>query len=375
MPEQPHGAVVKVNQQQNALIDRLVATGLYGATASRVIAHGFVRFCSSDKPPGRTISHVHVGNAQAPSQNRKLIGEHILEPGTGKALPMLRGQIFRIEQLGNGQCMDFNAFNLHDYKEHFHCGRTRTMHGLFPTERAVLWSAPPRDRPMFTLIADSVGTNDVNFPRCSAFLYEYFCGYEYHTNCQDILAESLREYELTPDDVHDSFNFWTNAAVDAEDRLYLKPNPAKRGDYVELIAHIDSLVAVTCCTADMFALSNFELKPLKLQILEATSEDKENWLASESRRSRNQQTVADFKVQNIKASRQLERDENYEPVWPLYPISTNEIYVELSDDEYSLLRQLHENEWFADSDGDIVRHAFFSWWLETNLQEMFGEVG
>ena len=42
---------------------------------------------------------------------REVVFEHVMEPGTGKAVPVLRGQILRIEQLGKGQCADFNAFN------------------------------------------------------------------------------------------------------------------------------------------------------------------------------------------------------------------------------------------------------------------------
>ena len=87
---------------------------------------------------------------------REVLYEHVMEPGTGKAVPVLRGQILRIEQIGNGQCADFNAFNLHDYKEYFHTGRTRHLHGLFPAEGDMLWSAPPRERPMFTIIRDTV---------------------------------------------------------------------------------------------------------------------------------------------------------------------------------------------------------------------------
>lgn len=41
--------------------------------------------------------------------------EHTLEPITGKAVPVCRGEIFRIEQLDGGTCVDFNAFDLHDY--------------------------------------------------------------------------------------------------------------------------------------------------------------------------------------------------------------------------------------------------------------------
>jgi uncharacterized protein YcgI (DUF1989 family) len=78
-----------------------------------------------------------------------------LEPGTGRALELRRGMILRIEQIEGGQCVDFNCFNLHDYKEFFHTGRTRHMHGLHPTKGDFLWSAPPRERPMMYILEDT----------------------------------------------------------------------------------------------------------------------------------------------------------------------------------------------------------------------------
>ena len=70
--------------------------------------------------------------------DRNVLLEMILEPGTGKALEMKAGQILRIEQVEGLQCVDFNCFNLHDYKEFMHCGRTRTVHGFNPTKGAFL---------------------------------------------------------------------------------------------------------------------------------------------------------------------------------------------------------------------------------------------
>ena len=64
---------------------------------------------------------------------RRLILEHVMQPGTGKALELLRGQVLRIEQVEDGaQCADSNFFNLHDYKEFFHAARTRHLHGMNP---------------------------------------------------------------------------------------------------------------------------------------------------------------------------------------------------------------------------------------------------
>ena len=139
---------------------------------------------------------------------RKILFEHVLEPGTGKAIELLKGQILRVEQAEGGQCADFNCFNLHDYKEFMHCGRTRTVHGFHPTRGTFMWSAPPRERAMLYILEDTVGRNDVLFPRCSAYVYEASYGFSVHTNCHDIQAEAQREYGLTPDDVHDSFNLF-----------------------------------------------------------------------------------------------------------------------------------------------------------------------
>ena len=47
--------------------------------------------------------------------SRQIISEFTLEPGTGKAIELLKGQILRIEQVEGGQCADFNAFNLHGH--------------------------------------------------------------------------------------------------------------------------------------------------------------------------------------------------------------------------------------------------------------------
>jgi uncharacterized protein len=295
---------------------------------------------------------------------REVVFEHVMEPGTGTAVPVRRGQILRIEQLGEGQCADFNAFNLHDYKEYFHTGRTRHLHGLFPAEGDMLWSAPPRERAMFTIIRDTVGTNDIQYPRCTAFLYEYQYGFEEHTNCHDILAEAIREYGLTPDDVHDSFNFWMHTGVDDQGKLYIKRMLARRGDYVELIAHFDVLAVPNVCGADIFSTSNFELKPLQVQVLESAPEEREGWLLPEEREYRNQRTPADFKLSEIKATRELERDESYAPEWPVYPIVKRPVEVSLSEDEYALVEGLRANGGFGDEDGAIVRHAFFSWWIE-----------
>src|SRR2546430_14243806 len=45
-----------------------------------------------------------------------------LQPISGKAIPLYQGEVLRIIQVGGEQCVDFNCFNLHDYKERMSVG-------------------------------------------------------------------------------------------------------------------------------------------------------------------------------------------------------------------------------------------------------------
>jgi uncharacterized protein YcgI (DUF1989 family) len=292
---------------------------------------------------------------------RKTVHELTIEPGTGKALELRRGQVLRIEQTSGRQCADFNCFNLHDYKEFFHTGRTRHLHGLHPTKGDFLWSAPPRERPMMAIIEDTVGTNDVLYPRCSGFLFEYQYGLPVHTNCHDIQAEAQREFGLTPDDVHDSFNFFMHTGVDATGHPYIAKNTAERGDYVELLALMDVLAVPNVCGADVMMTSDFELKPLKLTIFEGTEHD---WSQiSELPRLKSQRSPADFKVKNIKADRELYRDTGYRPEFANVPLRISELEVKLTAEEFEWVEQLKATGKYGESDAEVLRYVFFTWWI------------
>ena len=204
---------------------------------------------------------------------RQKVWEWVMQPGTGKAVELRKGQILRIEQVEGGQCVDFNCFNLHDYKEFMHCGRTRTVHGFHPSRGTFMWSAPPRERAMLYILEDTYGRNDVLFPRCSAYVYESAYGFDVHTNCHDIQAEAQREYGLTPDDVHDSFNLFMCTEVTLDGHATMTRQNTKPGDYVDLLALIDVLAVPNVCGADVMRTSNFSLKPIKLTVFTATDAD------------------------------------------------------------------------------------------------------
>lgn len=295
---------------------------------------------------------------------RPVLETRILEPGTGKAIELLAGQILRIEQVEGGQCVDFNAFNLHDYKEFMHCGRTRTVHGFNPTEGTFLWSQPPRERALLYILKDTVKRNDVLFPRCSAYLYESAYGFHDHTNCHDIQAEAQREYGLTPDDVHDSFNFFMNTEVGMDGKATITRQSSKAGDFVDLLALTDVLAVPNVCGADVMRTSNFSLKPIKLTIFEATDADMAAVPPTPVLRS--QRTPKDFRQPTIKADRELYRDTAYIPAFTNVPIRTEEVSVTLSDEEATLF-DAARLPLYGDDEGAALRDMLFTWWEENYL--------
>ena len=292
---------------------------------------------------------------------RPVVFEWTVQPGTGKAIELRVGQVLRIEQVDGGQCVDFNCFNLHDYKEFMHCGRTRTVHGFHPSTGTFLWSAPPRERAMLYILEDTVGRNDVLFPRCSAYLYESAYGYDVHTNCQDIQAEAQREYGLTPDDVHDSFNFFMCTEVTTKGSATITRQSSRPGDHVDLLALMDVLAVPNVCGADVMRTSNFSLKPIKLTVYEATAAE----LARVPKVPilNSQRTPKDFRNPAIKVERELRRDPAYVPEFANVPLVVEDLPVPLSAEEYAQLKAV-KLDLYGDDDSSALRDILFSWWEE-----------
>lgn len=349
-----HTVTLRLNQQQLELIDRTVARG---AAADRV---ALVRRALLERgQPAPVREMPPAPPLEGLSTQRELLMEMVLEPGTGKALEVLKGQLLRVEQIEGAQCVDFNAFNLHDYKEFMHAGRTRTLHGLNPGPGDLLWSAPPRERAMMLVLADTVHCNDVMFPRCSANLYESVYGLPLHTNCHDIQAEAQREYGLTPDDVHDSFNLFMCTEF-RDGRGFIKRQHSGPGDHVELLALMDVLAVPNVCGADIMRTSNFSIKPVKLQLWKASERDLA--LVPPLPAWDTQRTPAQFRQPQIKADRPLKRDPTYRAQFTHVPLRFTELEVVLDEAELASLRAADLAGYYGADDGAALRDVLFSWW-------------
>lgn len=290
---------------------------------------------------------------------------HVLEPVTGKALPVHQGEVLRLTQLEGGQCVDFNAFNLQDATERLDVGQSR-LQGLRLRKGHVLFSNPPRWQPMLGILAmsDQCHTDTLD-GRCHAARFERRYGFAQHTNCQDTLAAAIAEYGLAPDDVHDSFNLWMTVDWDAHGHWDIGWNRAPEGDEVELLACRDTLcVPAVCGSGDVTRVSNFWFKPVKAEVLEATAYTRwqvnvieDRYAAPHARRAAEEGAPGDARP------RKLERDPGFEPRFPRHPLRVDELLVRLDAAQLRELDALVAAGFAADRE-DALRRAFFSWYAQ-----------
>ena len=181
---------------------------------------------------------------------------HVLR-GEGKAFSLRQGQLIRITQPApGGQVVDLTVLNAENHHERLWGSKTAWEHGVHLTTGAVLLSTGPWERPLMTITADTLsreptaqGTlfHDVMAGCCSSKSHVR----RYDTDptlpgCFEAIAGALAPFGVPPDFVQDVFNPFMRTGV-LDNRLFHEPSDAAEGDYVELRAEMNVLVAMSCC--------------------------------------------------------------------------------------------------------------------------------
>jgi uncharacterized protein len=201
---------------------------------------------------------VALGSAQwDPSEDRALkpIEQIIVPPATGKAFMIGQGQRLRIVLHEGAQVIDFDAFNRENFKETVGSSVTRGYEGAHLTTGSRIWTNPPYERPMFVITADTVRqrpdprgarSHDMLGGRCTHKRRLFHYGSD-TPGCQENIASAIAEFGLGEEAVHDPFNIFMKTGLDADGKYFWVEPDAVKGDYIELQAEIDCLVAISTC--------------------------------------------------------------------------------------------------------------------------------
>jgi uncharacterized protein len=188
----------------------------------------------------------------------------IIQVGCGVGFRMQRGGHLRIVDICGQQSGDLVAFCDNDSSEALSNGHTFDyLSRLYVRTGDSLYST--RSRPMFKIIADSVGRHDFLYGACTAEMYEIQYGLRNHSNCSDNLMQALRSFGMEVTFMPTPLNVFMNVEVHADGALSIHPPLTRAGDSIVLSAEMDLVVALTACPASL--CNGGSVKPLGYEII------------------------------------------------------------------------------------------------------------
>ena len=199
---------------------------------------------------------------------------------------------FRLISVEGPQVGDLNLWNSEDLSERFFSGKTRQLHATHLTRGDRLWSSIPGIRAMATIThdtlewygwdADGGGVHDVIGTRCDPYTNRLLKGVDYHHCCHSNLTRAMvRELGRSIRDVepliHDVLNvFMCTGFTHDTHQYFMKASPVRPGDYLEFLADIPLLGALSACPGGDCGSSHSDDEtpcyPLQVDILAPSDE-------------------------------------------------------------------------------------------------------
>lgn len=202
---------------------------------------------------------------------------------SGKAFKVNKGQVFRIIQADGPQIGDVWVFNQHDRSEHFMGHTTFLYEGAYLGQYSQLWSCMPHVHPMATMLVEHSGnpTLPENFRNhvalgghCTQAQWEMLSGVKGHNSCHDNGIQAVSEFGMGEQDIiHDNFMVFQPSFIQTDGSGDSMPSQSNPGDFVEFVADMDILVAVSACPVGDYSVPMTEpekitAKGLAYEVLE-----------------------------------------------------------------------------------------------------------
>ena len=206
----------------------------------------------------------------------KILKEQEIPARSGGAWVVKKGQHIRVIEVKGGQIGDFVCFNANNLRERFSQARTKANQGKFLISTGDhLYT---RDNNiLLTITEDTYGIHDLQYGMCSAWVFQKFNSEDYQgfTNdlkvggplgippfgCYEVLQKALKDWPVAPEDIPEPLNLFQTMVFDLDKgTLAIAEGRSKPGDYIDFVARMDVLCALSACPSSG--------KPLRVQIYE-----------------------------------------------------------------------------------------------------------
>lgn len=188
------------------------------------------------------------------------------------SLLVKNGQVLRVIDAEGQQVMDMVCFNAQDKSEKLSCIYSNLFNGTWRlTKGHHLFTN--RANKMWTIIEDTVGLHHSGGGFCSDEINYVRFGVRGTRNCADNLTRAIEPHGLTrPDiDLDSCFNIFMNIPYDPDGKFEIRFPISRAGDYIDLMAHMDILVAISVCPGDRSPTNAYNPTSMRVILFEPPS--------------------------------------------------------------------------------------------------------
>jgi uncharacterized protein YcgI (DUF1989 family) len=186
----------------------------------------------------------------------------------GKAVRIEAGRSFRVVDPNGGQVADTWAFVADDPGEFHSAQHTRAVNSaLFPPVGGHF--VTNARRPILTLEEDATpGIHDMLIAACDPPRYIPLGVTGWHASCEENLQNAFRAIGLEPPRwAPQPINLFMNTPARQSGEIEWLPAETKAGDYVQLRAELDIVLAVSACPQDILPINRRDPTPILIELL------------------------------------------------------------------------------------------------------------
>lgn len=181
-----------------------------------------------------------------------------------------KGQTFRILDIGGNQAADTLFYNAKDPSERYSATDTIREQGiLYLTTGTKLLSN--ENNVMLEIVADTCGRHDTIGGACATesntvrYALEKKCMHACRDSWMLAVAEN-EEYGLSKRDITHNINFFMNVPVTEDGGLKFEDGISAPGKYVEMKAHMDTIVLLSNCPQLNNPCNGYDPTPVEVLI-------------------------------------------------------------------------------------------------------------
>ena len=196
-----------------------------------------------------------------------IVKEWIIPAREYSAFTMRQGQTLRFIDIEGKQVPDLVCFNERDLTEHLNMGNSLLLNKRRALRRGnVLYSVSCIA--MMTIVDYSNEESYAYGPMCSEELNRIRYGVPGTRNCRDNFARALAPWGFNKRQIPNAFVPFMRVEVEPDGTMEIREPTSRAGDFYDLKAEMDLLVAVSNCPQERNPCNGFNPTPMGIIIYE-----------------------------------------------------------------------------------------------------------